>query len=168
MNENSEKQLIGIVPALDAKVRDLADAFGKQFPDDELEVVQGVRSYADQAKEYAQGRTAPGKIVTHAPPGHSMHEYGFAVDVCPVSLKSKTNWDPTNPMWAWLAQKGVDLGLTVGAHFVHCPPDLPHFQLTGRFPPSPDQEMRELYAVLGMKSVWVESGLFVVPETQNA
>ena len=35
----------------------------------------------EQAKVYAQGRTAPGKIVTHAKPGHSNHNFGVAFDV---------------------------------------------------------------------------------------
>ncbi len=42
---------------------------------------QVIRSSKDQAKIYAQGRTAPGPIVTNARPGDSTHEYGLAVDI---------------------------------------------------------------------------------------
>jgi len=44
--------------------------------------ISGLRSMEDQAKLYAQGRTAPGKIVTNAKPGYSAHQYGIAVDFC--------------------------------------------------------------------------------------
>jgi peptidoglycan L-alanyl-D-glutamate endopeptidase CwlK len=44
-------------------------------------ITDGFRTYAEQAKLYAQGRTAPGKIVTNAPPGTSNHEKGLAVDL---------------------------------------------------------------------------------------
>lgn len=40
----------------------------------------GLRTYADQAAKYAQGRTIDGPVVTKAPPGFSMHQYGLASD----------------------------------------------------------------------------------------
>jgi peptidoglycan L-alanyl-D-glutamate endopeptidase CwlK len=61
-------------------------------------VVSGFRSFAEQAKLYAQGRTQPGKKVTDAPPGFSGHQYGIAVDVVrDVDLdrpKLQPGWDP--------------------------------------------------------------------------
>ncbi len=44
-------------------------------------VAQGFRSYAEQEKLYAQGRTTPGAIVTHARGGQSNHNRGIAVDL---------------------------------------------------------------------------------------
>lgn len=38
-------------------------------------------SFLEQAALYAQGRTAPGKIVTYAPAGLSYHNYGLAADI---------------------------------------------------------------------------------------
>ena len=46
-----------------------------------FEVLSGLRSYAQQAALYAQGRTKPGKIVTKARPGSSWHNYGLAIDL---------------------------------------------------------------------------------------
>lgn len=51
-------------------------------------IVQGLRSFEEQARLYAQGRTTPGSIITNAKQGTSMHNYGFAVDVYPI-IKSK-------------------------------------------------------------------------------
>lgn len=38
------------------------------------------RTFAEQDALYAQGRTKPGKIVTNAKAGQSIHNYGLAVD----------------------------------------------------------------------------------------
>ena len=40
-----------------------------------------LRTFAEQNKLFAQGRTAPGKIVTRARGGQSYHNYGFAIDI---------------------------------------------------------------------------------------
>ena len=47
----------------------------------EYKAISGNRTWEEQAKIYAQGRTAPGKIVTNAKPGYSNHNYGIAVDM---------------------------------------------------------------------------------------
>lgn len=47
----------------------------------EYKAISGNRTWEEQAKIYAQGRTAPGKIVTNAKPGFSNHNYGIAVDM---------------------------------------------------------------------------------------
>ena len=49
------------------------------------------RSPGRQAALYAQGRTAPGKIVTHAKAYESSHNWGLAIDVTPVPDTPK-NW----------------------------------------------------------------------------
>jgi peptidoglycan L-alanyl-D-glutamate endopeptidase CwlK len=55
-------------------------------------ITQGFRSFAESDKLYAQGRTAPGEIVTNAPAGRSLHNYGFALDFCLV-INGKTSWE---------------------------------------------------------------------------
>jgi peptidoglycan L-alanyl-D-glutamate endopeptidase CwlK len=47
----------------------------------EYKAISGNRTWDEQAKIYAQGRTSPGKIVTNAKPGYSNHNYGIAVDM---------------------------------------------------------------------------------------
>lgn len=47
----------------------------------EYKAISGNRTWEEQAKIYAQGRTAPGKVVTNAKPGYSNHNYGIAVDM---------------------------------------------------------------------------------------
>jgi RHS repeat-associated protein len=41
----------------------------------------GFRTYGEQNDLYAKGRTAPGKVVTHARGGQSNHNFGLAMDI---------------------------------------------------------------------------------------
>lgn len=59
-----------------AECQILAKAFGYEY-----KAISGNRTWEEQAKIYAQGRNAPGKIVTNAKPGYSNHNYGIAVDM---------------------------------------------------------------------------------------
>lgn len=57
-----------------------------------------VRSFAEQAALYAQGRTVKGKVVTNAKAGESYHNYGLAIDI--VLLKD-TNGDGKFESASW-------------------------------------------------------------------
>jgi len=46
-----------------------------------VRIISGARSYAEQDALFAQGRTKPGKIVTHARGGESNHNFAIAWDV---------------------------------------------------------------------------------------
>lgn len=52
-----------------------------------------LRTFDEQAAEYAKGRDKPGRIVTFAKPGQSPHNYGMAADVCFVKEKYNGPWD---------------------------------------------------------------------------
>jgi peptidoglycan LD-endopeptidase CwlK len=88
----------------------------------------GTRTNQQQAALYAQGRTAPGNIVTNAPPGSSAHNYGLAVDF--------TRFNGAAPSWvladydALGAEVAKHSALTWGGTFLHLP-DRPHVQLAG-------------------------------------
>lgn len=50
------------------------------------------RDHASQAALFAQGRTAPGKIVTNARPGQSWHNWRCAFDFVPL-VNGKAQWN---------------------------------------------------------------------------
>jgi peptidoglycan LD-endopeptidase CwlK len=50
------------------------------------------RDYAQQTALYAQGRTAPGRIVTNAKAGQSAHNFRVAFDFVPL-VNGKPAWD---------------------------------------------------------------------------
>ena len=59
----------------------------------EIRITQGLRTFADQDALYKQGRTTPGKKIANSKAGQSIHNYGFAVDIC-LKIDGKTaSWD---------------------------------------------------------------------------
>lgn len=160
MDMVSEGRLKEINPVLAAKVRSIAlQLISEKI---EIRVVQGLRSWAMQQELWQQGRDAmghivePSKVVTHAPPGDSWHEFGLAVDVCPF-VNEKPDWELTNPGWLRIQQEGIKQGLYPGACFHN--PDHPHLQLTGTFPVNPNDEVRQTFREVGMEGVWQEAGV---------
>lgn len=61
-------------------------------------IYEGYRSNERQNELYAQGRTAPGKIVTNAMAGQSFHNYGYAFDWVPLRRVDKAA-DMYEAMW---------------------------------------------------------------------
>lgn len=58
-----------------------------------VRITQGLRSFEEQEKLYAIGRITTGKKVTNAKAGQSIHNYGFAVDICLIIDGKVANWD---------------------------------------------------------------------------
>ena len=155
MDSISTARLQLVCPALSAKIHQMADMLSLEGIT--FRVTQGVRTWSEQAALYAQGRTAPGPVVTNAAPGHSYHNYGLAVDVVPLGV-SGPDWNLSHPVWQRLVDVGTSLGLTSGTQW-RTFPDWPHFQLTGVFPVTPNDEVREIYLASGMEAVWKAAGL---------
>ena len=58
-----------------------------------IRITQGLRTFQEQTQLYAIGRTKPGKKVTNAKPGQSIHNYGLAVDICLIIDGKTASWD---------------------------------------------------------------------------
>ena len=58
-----------------------------------VRITQGLRTFAEQEALYAQGRTKPGKIVTRAKAGQSVHNFGFAIDICLIIDGKIASWE---------------------------------------------------------------------------
>jgi peptidoglycan L-alanyl-D-glutamate endopeptidase CwlK len=89
-------------------------------------VISGSRTYAEQDKLYAQGRTAPGKIVTKARGGYSWHNFGMAFDIGIFSADGKKYYGESEA-YAICGKIGESLGLDWGGSWSDFP-DEPHFQ----------------------------------------
>lgn len=147
-------------PLLARKIRQMADILANDTPPVTIRVTQGLRTWQEQAQLYAQGRSAGGKVVTNAEPGHGWHEFGLAVDVVPFGLDGQPDWNTSHPIWQRLVQLGTSLGLVAGAQWRSFP-DWPHFQLTGKLPVSPDAQVRESFLQSGISGIWNNTGLDV-------
>lgn len=89
-------------------------------------------TYRDEEAQdalYAEGRTAPGRIVTNAKAGESYHNWQLAVDIVPLR-NGKPVWDANDPVWAKVAEIFKQQGFEWGGDWVHFR-ELPHFQMTG-------------------------------------
>jgi peptidoglycan L-alanyl-D-glutamate endopeptidase CwlK len=77
-------------------VADKARAFVTACADASIDVLitSTYRDHDSQAALYAQGRTAPGHIVTNAQPGQSWHNWRLAFDFVPI-VNGKAQWDDT-------------------------------------------------------------------------
>lgn len=100
-----------------------------------VKVTSGYRSYEEQDKLYAKGRTAPGPKVTNAKAGHSMHNFGLAFDIC-LELDGKIiSWDVNKDFdedrqsdWMEVVKVFKDLGFKWGGDWKTFK-DMPHFEV---------------------------------------
>jgi peptidoglycan L-alanyl-D-glutamate endopeptidase CwlK len=89
----------------------------------------GLRTYAEQETLYAQGRTAPGRIITRARGGQSLHNFGVAVDFAPDMSPApglQPSWEAKDLQV--LHDEAVKLGLESGLSWPNFK-DPPHIQL---------------------------------------
>lgn len=133
MDERSSKNLATLHPTVIAafksfilEAQEVARQKGLEY-----KIICGTRSWEEQERIYAQGRTAPGKIVTKAPPGYSMHNFGLAVD-CGV-FRNGSYLDESDPEAAEEMHKAASLvaakyGIRWGGNFKSIV-DVPHFEL---------------------------------------
>jgi peptidoglycan L-alanyl-D-glutamate endopeptidase CwlK len=103
----------------------------------QVRLAQGLRTFAEQDKLYAQGRTTPGKKVTNAKGGQSIHNYGTAVDIVLIIDGKEASWDIKKD---WDGDKIADWGECVlvfakygwswGGNWISFK-DFPHFEKIG-------------------------------------
>ena len=94
----------------------------------DLLVTSTYRDSDSQNALYAQGRTAPGNIVTRAKAGESWHNWRCALDVVPL-VNGKAIWDD-QAMWKQVGEIGKSCGLEWAGDWVTFK-EFPHFQYTG-------------------------------------
>jgi len=107
------------------------------------DVYEAWRSPERQAGLFAQGRTAPGNIVSWSEAWMSWHQYGCAADIVFKDAKNNWTWDgPYEKLAPIMKAQGLEwLG----------PKDKPHFQLTGGMTVA---EARQICQKSGVQLVW--------------
>jgi len=145
----SEENIATLLPAAQRLARELWAVAndGRLGPGIAVKVIAGTRTYAEQEALYAQGRTAPGTIVTNARAGFSNHNFGIAFD---VGIFNGTLYLDESPLYARVGKVGRDLGLEWGGDWVSFT-DEPHFQLKSSYSLA---EARDLVAVGKWEGLW--------------
>lgn len=123
VDERSEKNIATLLPEVQPMARMLVQKAAANGID--IRVISGLRSYEEQDALYAQGRTAPGNIVTRARGGYSNHNFGIAFD---VGVFSGSRYLPESPKYKAVGVLGQELGLEWGGNWTSLV-DEPHFQL---------------------------------------
>ena len=98
----------------------------------DLLITSTYRDYESQDALYAQGRTAPGHIVTNAKGGFSFHNFRVAFDVVPLR-NGKPVWDTTGEngkLWQEIGELGEKCGLEWAGRWTGKLRESAHFQWT--------------------------------------
>ena len=101
-----------------------------------VRIAQGLRTFAEQDALYAQGRTKPGKKVTNAKGGQSIHNYGLAVDIVLILDGKTASWDEKSDFdrdqqsdWVEVVTEFKRAGFSWGGDW-RTFKDMPHFEKT--------------------------------------
>lgn len=91
----SNKRIATLHPKLREEAQKLFDKINNEVLTGraKMRVTRAYATAAEQNALYAQGRTKPGKIVTNARAGYSMHNYGLALDFCLIIDGRSASWD---------------------------------------------------------------------------
>ncbi|WP_020616134.1 M15 family metallopeptidase [Paenibacillus daejeonensis] len=135
VRNRSAKAIAGLLPVVQEAAKRLVDrSYGRGVP---IVITQGLRTIAEQDALYAQGRTAPGPIVTNARGGYSNHNYGVALDFAlllpdgrNVSWDMKRDGDGDGQAdWMEVVEEAKRLGFSWGGDWVSFK-DYPHLEMT--------------------------------------
>ena len=85
----------------------------------DLRITSGFRTMAQQQQIYDQGRLENGTVISEAPPGHSLHNYGFAVDIVDRIKGYTIDWPQLIAIGAYCGLGNGGVG------------DEPHFEYRG-------------------------------------
>ena len=80
-DDRSESVLRTLLPKTQRAARLFLKKANNALNGFDVKMLSGSRTYAEQDKLYAKGRTAPGSVVTNARGGASNHNFGIAFDV---------------------------------------------------------------------------------------
>lgn len=101
-----------------------------------VRVSQGVRTWAEQTELYAQGRTKPGKKVTNAKAGQSIHNFALAFDIVLIIDGKEASWDTQKDWdgdkqsdWMEVVTEFKKEGFSWGGDWRSFK-DMPHFEKT--------------------------------------
>lgn len=122
----NSRKLEDLLPPVRERVERMIAACDAEGID--LLVTSTYRDNASQEALYAQGRTAPGRIVTNARSGQSYHNYRCAVDVVPIR-NGKAIWNAKDPVWQRIGALGKAAGLEWAGDWKRFK-EFPHFQYT--------------------------------------
>ncbi len=138
MDKVTKERIEKLHPSVRSEVMKIVDECNKALTGRaQLRISQGLRTFAEQEKLYNQGRTTPGKKVTNAKAGQSIHNYGFAIDIVMIIDGTTASWDTAKDWdndkvadWYECVKIFAKYGWDWGGNWKSFK-DLPHFEKKG-------------------------------------
>jgi RHS repeat-associated protein len=127
-DQRTENILAGLNPDAAAAAREHLIQMSQDDLGVDVQLGGGSRTYAEQDAAYAQGRTAPGSIITNARGGQSYHNFGVAYDIKLFEPNGQYISNGSDMAYRQAGRIGAELGLTWGGSFKSLF-DPSHFQL---------------------------------------
>lgn len=123
----TESNIQTLHPTAQLKARIFLRDVTAQFATNGLvfKIISGTRTYDEQNRLYAQGRTLPGKIVTNARGGFSNHNFGVAWD---IGIFKNGEYIEESELYKSAGAIGKQQGLEWGGDWDSFQ-DEPHFQV---------------------------------------
>ena len=150
MDKPTQDRIAQLHPCVRAEVTKIIQECDKALTGSaKVRITQGLRTFQEQDNLYALGRTKVnpngktakkplGHIVTNARAGKSIHNYGFAVDICLIidgkvaSFDHKKDWDNDQVAdWFECVKIFIKNGWEWGGNWKSFK-DIPHFDKQGR------------------------------------
>ena len=122
----NSRDIADLLPVVQTKVRAFIAACDKAGID--ILITSTYRDHESQAALYAQGRTTPGKRVTNAKAGQSMHNFQCAADFVPM-VNGKCQWKD-EALFAKCGAIAESVGLEWSGRWKRNP-EMAHVQYTG-------------------------------------
>lgn len=137
LNKSEVKQNIQLIEGLHPELVYYTDVLTEKAREIGINVVitDDFRSFPEQDKLYAKGRTEVGSIVTHAKAGESLHNFGLAVDFALKTRDGQVIWDldydgngNNHSDWMEVVEIAKGLGFEWGGDWKRFK-DYPHLQM---------------------------------------
>lgn len=123
------------------------------------------RSFEEQNRLYAKGRTAPGKRVTGARGGESWHNYGVAADLAFYNDTGNITWPETGDyarMWTRYGELAKKQGLRWGGDWTGLV-DRPHIEYHPGFTDGQAGQLKGAHQRGGLEGAWDQMGIGELP-----
>lgn len=146
IGKSDQEKLNRLMPEFAHQVVTLMDAVASRGY--RLKIVQGLRSFKEQDDLYAKGRSSPGRKVTNARSGQSIHNYGLAVDLALAEPINDTCFPDPHPVWEIIGEEVKKLGLEWGGDWQKFR-DRPHVQVSVK-----SSMCHDYYRNGGIAAVW--------------
>ena len=133
MDTINEQRINTLHPSVRTEVQRIIETCNSQLNGHaKVRITQALRTFAEQDKLYAQRPK-----VTNAKGGQSVHNYGFAVDICLIIDGKDVSWDTTKDWdndgisdWQECVKIFASYGWNWGGNW-HTFKDMPHFDKIG-------------------------------------